>query len=204
MEYVPVDRAAQFELRYLWDTERVENVLYFYESTGWTVSSMTTTAQALFNWWATNLRPLQPSNLILNEVYATDLTTQTSSTASFVPASGNVGTSASASMPNNVALAVSFRTANRGRSGRGRNYFPGLTEATVSVNEVSATTVTAIENAYKLLLNGTWAGGGGWSVVSRYTNGQPRANGLVQPVINAVVVDATVDSMRRRLPKRGT
>jgi len=45
--------------------------------------------------------------------------------------------------------------------------------------------------------------GADWVVVSRFHDNAPRTAGVVSFINAATVVDATVDSQRRRLPGRG-
>jgi hypothetical protein len=47
-------------------------------------------------------------------------------------------------LPTQTALLVSQRTARRGRSYRGRQYWPGYTEASSTENEIAAATVEAM------------------------------------------------------------
>lgn len=57
------------------------------------------------------------------------------------------GTSASAALPNEVALAVTLRTAQAGKQARGRSFVPGwATNALGAGNVCAATTVTALQN----------------------------------------------------------
>jgi len=59
---------------------------------------------------------------------------------------GQAGTSASAALPNEVALCISLRTALAGRSGRGRTFIPGYaTNALGAGNIVAAAARTATD-----------------------------------------------------------
>lgn len=203
MAFIPVANTAMVELRYLWDGQRCENTLYFTDTVAYDATSLSDLALAVFAWWQLNMRPAMPTTLALNEVYCTAIHSATGAVHSYAPTSGNVGTSAGISLPNNVALTITFRTAQRGRSSRGRNYIPGLTETNVTNNEVASASVDYFQDAYALLMSGAFAGPGIWSVVSRYNNNAPRVLGQSLPVTAVAVVDAVVDSQRRRLPKRG-
>lgn len=204
MAFVPAANTVMAELRYIWNQQKVENTLYFYEGAGWTPASMSALAVELFNWWSANVKAQQSNQITLNEVYITDLASNTSPTHSYVPASGNVGSAAAASVPNNVALCISLRTGARGRSARGRNYVPAIPATNITANVWGAAVITAIEGAYQALASGSFPTQGQLSVVSRYENNAPRATAVVRPVISAVCVDNYADSQRRRLPGRGT
>lgn len=210
MPFVPVPSTVMVEMRMRLDAQEIENTLYFEKATAWTVAQYTALANAMIVWWNTAYGLVLSSDLSLVEVYITDLTTATSPVhAQAAPIPNPTGTVPTATLPNNVSLTVSFRTANRGRSYRGRNYVPGLPENAVTLNTVQPSTVAGIQNAY----TGLFAVADGqsieWVVVSRYSgidgDGKPipRTIGLATPVTAAIVVDAIVDSQRRRLPKRG-
>lgn len=204
MPFVPAANTLQAELRYNYGSSLAENVLYFQGSAGVTVALATTLGNNLIGWWNTNFKARMPTQVVLREVYVTDLTTQTSFTVSVTTGLPSAGTALQDPLPFNCALCVSLRTANRGRSGRGRNYVLGLLETEVSANTVASTTVSPTLTAYNLLVGaGTFTPGLQLVIVSRFTNKLPRANALVQPVTNAVILDSVVDSQRRRLPGRG-
>lgn len=204
MPYVPVPDTLQAELRFTWAGQQVENTLYFTGSAGVTPSLATDLGDALIGWWTGQFAPIMSNTLTLVEVFLTDLTTNTSFTVSDTSGLPVTGASTTDSEPNNVSLCVSFRTVQRGRSGRGRNYVPGLTEAQVNGNVVGATTISDITGAYSILLGaGSFVAGLQWVVVSRFHNGVERTTGLAIPITTVLVVDNIVDSQRRRLPGRG-
>jgi hypothetical protein len=205
MPFVPVPNTLQAELRFLWEGQRVENTLYFEGSAGVSPSLATDLGDALIGWWDTNFKALTTDTMSLEEVYLTDLTSATSFTVSDTSGLPLAGTNVSDSSPNNVAHCVSFRTAQRGRSGRGRNYVGGITEADLDGSVISALARAAHVVAYDILVGaGAFVPGLQWVVVSRFTGGAPRTTGLAIPITNVLSVDAIVDSQRRRLPGRGT
>jgi hypothetical protein len=203
MAFIPVENTIQVELRYIVLAQQCENTLYFYNDEGYSASDLITLTGLVGDWWDEYLRPYQGAAVTMNEIYATDLTTATSPTYSDTTRNGQAGeATATAILPTNVTLTVSFRTQGRGRSARGRNYFVGLTEGSVVGNTVDTGIVTGIEAAYNNIptaIGYPWT----WVVVSRYFNGAPRTEGLRQTVTNAICVDPLVDSQRRRLTGRG-
>jgi hypothetical protein len=199
------------EIRYLLDNQQIENTLYFESGSTVTQASIVTLLNALHAWWAANLQPLLPLAVSLAEMQGTDLTSATGPQATLTPAVAELGAVNSPQLPNNVSLAVSFRTALRGRSFRGRNFYPALWEQGVDENTVQPTIVAAIHGAYTALITdaGVAAAGYDWVVVSRFSGVTsagvpiPRSAGISTPVTTVVIVDPTIDSMRRRLPGRG-
>lgn len=150
------------------------------------------------------MKPIQSNSVVFREVYVTDLTTAVSPTVADTSSAGIVGgTSTSSGMPGNVTICTSFRTAGRGRSARGRNYFIGLVESVVTGNAATTTLTTALVEAYEALLLSPEPGFT-WVVLSRFAEGAPRVTALAQTVTSVVLVDSNVDSQRRRLEGRGT
>jgi len=204
MAFIPALDVLQVEMRYLWAAQQVENVLYVRGGSTWNTTQMSDTADMFYDWWLGNLQALQSDEVFLSEIYITDLTTASSPTFTRPGSPGDNGARMSPSLPNNVSLAVYFRTAGRGRSSRGRNYVVGLTEDQVVNSEVLDTEAGAYITAYDVLLTAAFPNTGSWVVLSRYLDNAPRVSALAQTILSTGVADLTVDSQRRRLPGRGT
>jgi len=202
MAFIPVPGCLQAELRYTLFGQRIENVLYF-EASRPDQPAMAALALALQAWWVDEIAPFVSVQLVLNEIYITDLTTDSGQTYSGIIAGGSGGEISDNALPGNVALCVSFRTANRGRSYRGRNYVPGLAETSVAGNTVEPTVVNGLQSGYGALISAAAGAGYPWVVASRYSGGDPRPAGILTRVTGARVVDPYVDSQRRRLTGRG-
>ena len=211
MPFVPVPNSALVEVRFLNFLQHVENTLWFNRADAPDVANLTALATAVKAWWLAQMKPLQPTSVLMNEVVATDMSSATGPQVSIPAVTGDQGVVSSPSLPNNCSLAVSFRTASRGRSFRGRNYIPALWEQGVDDNTVQPTIVAAIQLAYEQLIidTGIAAAGWTWGIASRFhgVDAQhkpiPRATGIFTPIVSVVIVDPTVDSARRRLPGRG-
>lgn len=117
------------------------------------------------------------------------------------------GTSASPALPNEVAVAITFRTALTGIQNRGRMYIPGwATNAMGAGNIVAAAAVTALQN-WAALIPTALSGSGyvfvlGQQARAEYTGSTgtlhpARAAGSV-PITSQVVRDNHWDSQRRR------
>jgi len=203
MPFVPVPNTALAEIRMTLDFQRVENTLYFEFPAPPAPSDLVNLGDDLLAWYIALMGPLQSAFVSLREIYITDLTSATGPTHSKVPATAVGGSITGAVMASNVSIATSFRTAQRGRSFRGRNYFVGVAGAQVSQNTFLPAFVTSLKNVYDQLPASLPLSGATWVVVSRFTNNAPRTTGIATPVTAVVVVDPTVDSQRRRLPGRG-
>lgn len=204
MAFVPAVNTLKAELRYTKEAQQCENVLYFVGSAGVTPTLATTLGNNLIGWWNTNMKTRTAADMTLREVYITDMSNATSFTVSITTGLPSAGTDAGESLPSNVALCVSFRTANRGRSGRGRNYVMGMTEAQTVGSFFGTTYVNAVVAAYQTLAGaGTFTPGLQWVVASFQNGGADRPTALLQPVTTVLSVHNGVDSQRRRLPGRG-
>lgn len=203
MVYVPVSNTAQAEIRYTYGTEKFENTLYFQRSQAIDQTAMQALADYVAQFWYDELRPFQISSVVLREVFVTDLTTQTSGVAVSLLHEGVAGAYVGGTaLPVNVTASIAFRTASRGRSYRGRNYIVGMSTAQISGNNLTAQILADYTAAYEALITtplATWT----WVVVSRFSNGSPRTNGVATPIVSCGFADQVLDSQRRRLPGRG-
>lgn len=205
MAFIPVANVCMVELIYTWDGQRCENTLYIEFPGAWTVLTMTALLTEITDWWSTEMAIELSSDLTLVLVRGSDLSSQN---GIFVESTGNLpvsGVNVTESVPNNVAGCITFGTGLRGRSYRGRNYIPGMTNANVANNTIAPTSLGNIEAAYAALSSYIQNVDIGCDhvVVSRYTNNAPRTAGITTPVIS-YTMDNIVDSQRRRLPGRGS
>jgi hypothetical protein len=200
MVFVPAENVLQVELRGSRGGKAVENVLYF--ARGDTIEDAEVTA--LFDWledvYIVQAVANQGNSFTWTEIYGTDLTTSISPTYSRSGAPIDTGESASPPLPNSDTLCVSFRSDNRGRSSRGRNYFPGMVESQVTGDNVELAVINAIVEDYELLLGGgTFPSGWDWVIISRFFEGVARLAALIQEIIDVLSTDIIVDTQRKRL-----
>lgn len=205
MVFVPAQDVLKCDFRQSLYGQEISNTIYLKGlQPPVLLSDMETVAEELETWWTLSIAPEVVDALTLREVYVTDLSTQTSPTYTHVPTTLPTGDLAVTGVPGNVAFCVSFRSAGRGRSSRGRNYVAGLAETDVSGNTYDNTRIANLVSAYDQLRTiALFQGYMQWSIVSTYENKLPRAQALVQPVVAAIATDTVVDSQRRRLTGRG-
>lgn len=205
MAFIPVPDTVSVEVRMLMDQQKIENTLAFRLVGGWDLTSAAALGADLLLWWTNDYRVQISNEVSLREIFITDLSSATGFTHSQpAPAPNPTGSQNLPSSPNNVALCLSFRTVNRGRSYRGRNYISGIPRDNVTSNDVSPGAVGGLLAAYNALFTLASSNGADWVVVSRYANKLPRVTGVATNITSVVVVDPTVDSQRRRLPGRGS
>jgi len=210
MPFVPVANTVLVETRMLLDEQQVENTFTVRFEASVSPTILENLAADFLGWWINDYADIVSDELELREVVATDLSSQTGPQFSLPAPIGSNGNITGSVLSNNVSLCVSFRTANRGRSFRGRNYIAGVPVASVVQNNAVTGYVAAVVTAYEKLLPGGGAlTSGTWVVASRFSGVDsegkpiPRAAGVTTPITGVVVVDSTVDSQRRRLPGRG-
>lgn len=201
MAYVPATNVLMVELRGTLFGEEVENTLYFAH----TGSIDAGEVDNLFDWlegtFLDELKEHISNSYAWDELYGTDLTTQTSPTYSRVFGSAITGElNTSPCLPGNICVCVSFRTSARGRSSRGRNYVSGIYEEGVTGNTLNTTLVNNIVASYELLLGGgTFPANWQWVVISRRGDGADRPAALIREITDVLSTDLTVDSQRGRL-----
>lgn len=210
MPFVPVPNTVLAEIRMLFSSQKIENTLWFDLGVTPAPTDMLALANGLSSWWINEYAPLVSIGVQLREVVVTDMSSATGPQVSFSPATPAFGANTSAVKPSNAAATVSFRTASRGRSFRGRNYIPGLTQDTLNGDTLQTAFMNDAVDAYEQLLPaGTAEIVGTWVIASRFHGVDsdkkpiPRTTGIATPVTSVVIVDNVVDSQRRRLPGRG-
>lgn len=199
--FVPAADTVQVEFRYSWRNIPVETVLYFRVEPPNQVSQMTLNqlGAALKAWHTANIRTRQSEDIILNELYMTDLSTQYSSVATYNQGLPLPGADPAVSVASNQAMCISFRTDGRGRSARGRNFVPGLRASQLVGNNWIAPEAAAIKAGYDALLPAIAGLGWTWVVLSRYTQGLPRPLAVAAAVITTLITTTQVTSQDGRL-----
>ena len=173
MAYIPVPNTVAVDIHYDKDTARCQTRLNYLFSHAVTQGDLDAVVATVVNMKAGYFRPWMPSDCYLRNVTATDLTTASGAQAvgTFpTPTDGNLG---GVACPSNVAMVVTSRTSQRGRSFRGRNYLPGgssVTTTNSAVNALYANNWLAILAAMDSLIGLL---GGLPVVVSRFSGGCP-------------------------------
>lgn len=204
MAFQPVPNAAEFVVRGTLYGIQVCNTFYATKAGAWGLTELQEAADAVDAWWAAEVLPALQANYIYQGVFARDLRTAVGFQASAIAGYGPGG-NASAGKPNNCTIAISRRSGLAGRAARGRIYLPGMAGDMLSTeNSISPTFQIAMEAAFNLLRvaldNVDWVE----VIVSRTGAGASPAAAVVYTVVEYLIVDQVLDSMRRRLPFRGT
>jgi len=205
MAFIPVPDTVLAELRFDYFGQKIENTLYFRKLGGSSVAQAVGLMNDLLLWWTTLLSTYLSEDISLRELNVTDLSSASGySVSQAAPTPNPKGQLLASGLPGNVAICVSFRTPNRGRSFRGRNYVAGLAETDVTGNTLTPLKVAGILGSYQGIPSSIVSSAWDWVVVSRFAGGVPRTTGIATDVTSVVIVDDFVDSQRRRLTGRGT
>lgn len=203
MAFIPVVNVAQFDIRYTMDGERVENTIYCKRDAGWTTTELNDAAAIIKVELVDNMVAHYSDVMIWQSIMATDLTTVASSQTEYTGTGPVPGSGTGAVIPNNVAWCIKFLTALRGRNYRGRNYIGGFVASEIVVNEINEADADDIVALYTDTFAALEAASYVPVVVSRFALGAPRLTGVATPIVNVAYTDLTLDSQRRRLPRRG-
>lgn len=197
MPFVAIPLTCKLELNGVCDSQQVVNVLHYKfvgAQTGATLGTFIT------NWLSahkTQWLAVHGTNYRLDNIVCTDISSPSgASVTTAVPGPTNVGTIAGSPLPNNVALAVSWRTGLAGRRNRGRSFIGGLTANAASADLAASTFVTDLATLATSLISTSFAGGFDFGVTSKLD--------VATKIITGFVIEAILDSMRRRLPTRGS
>lgn len=160
-------------------------------------------AAVLFrDWWTDELQGITATNLVLSRIEATSLESDTAPSVEVVDGMPLTGEGAAHALPANVTVAIKWTTALRGRSYRGRTFHLGLQPTQIVDNALASGTVTALLAAYNALLTALVSTPWQLVVLSNFHNKVERTVGVATQ-IGAAVLDANLDSQRRRLNGRG-
>lgn len=202
MAWPHLDGMIKVVVTYGFDGEPSVNVHFVYKQGGGSPipqSSLETVAaifqNAIFQQWAARMG----DEWSVEYIVATDWSIENGGQYSYSNGIPFSGQETIEEVPASVALVVSTRTAKTGRSYRGRTYLPGLTEATVIGNHVTATGLVTAAAYYTLLVGDLQEANFDLVVYSLYSGGAPRAT-PVQTPIETVIINSRVDTQRRRLP----
>ena len=197
MTFVPAADTWAVTLRFTATGLRPKTMNFHVLNNGGTMSSVGANllAAAIESWAESTYDATYGTGLNLSNIQVRDASQQNGVVVDFntdIP-----GTIADNGLPGNVAFAISLRTGLAGKSFRGRMYHPWLGEADVTGNSLSSTRADAIRDAWTALDAALQPSDWLISVVSKYSNGAPRVNALVTPIVGFTYTDLNVDTQRR-------
>jgi len=206
MAFIPVPKTAVCHVVGELFGQIIENTLYFAFPDDPLTSEIGQLAASVGQWAVGELCGQLSADYKYLRTEAQSLASESAPAITDVTGTGTVGSNLEGqSAPGGSCLAVSFRSAYGGRSYRGRNYVSGLPSERIVGNQVDAGYATALVTVYENLMsyieddlpNAVHV------IVSRYTAGAPRVEGITTPVLTYLTTNRDIDSQRRRLTGRG-
>lgn len=199
MAFIPLPQGAKAVISYgVAFLPPISNTLWFHFASGVPAySDLEALATALRTWWVGNVLDDLSEDIELFQIQVYGMESESSPVATVTSDATGSQTGDLASLAS--AAVVTFRTFNRGKSSRGRNYVSGWVESQVDGNSLLPGGVTAIQNAYEALPAVAIAEGFAHVVASFYTNGAPREEGIYTIVSEYEVRSGVFGAQRRRL-----
>jgi len=197
MPAVVIPNTAKLAVNGVCFGQQVVNVLH-YKYTSSTPNSSTLLAFANA-WWTQHgaqWRACHSDEYLVRELVVTDIGIANGAQAVLPFSTNNAGTATGQANPNNVAVAISWRTALTGRTNRGRSFMGGIAASSIDNDIVAPGLLSAMAALAISLIGATFTGGYDLSVASRKE--------LVAKAVTGFVMEALADSMRNRLTGRGS
>lgn len=166
---------------------------------GYTLTDLQHLAEDLIAWWSADCRGNFSHELVLQDVKSSGLTTAVDPVATVACTTNCDGANVGASVPNQVAAVITRYTALRGRSYRGRMYWPGTPQdALGSTREITLLQQTALSLMISQLPGALATHGSGEVILSRYNGGVRRTIG-VATAVTSYQVRTVLGTIRNRV-----
>lgn len=161
-------------------------------------SDLAAVANAFQTWFQAFPLPFMHSSYTLNQIIATSLESVGGIQHINTLTTANAGGNSTAPAAANAALVISWRTANTGRSYRGRSYMGALVNSDLAdAQNVTAGIAAAYAGQGAALISAITALGKKLVVLSRFVALVARVVPIMTEII-ALIVDTKIDSQRRR------
>lgn len=198
MPFVPNANVIRIVVDWAQPVGPANNVFYCSNPGPVTAAVVETAAEDFRSVLVLNMLPVMSSDIDLVSVTAYSMESETAPL--FVSTTGLPAPGALTSDLNASAFSVisTLYTQNRGRSGRGRIYWPGATEEQVADGELTTAAMSDWGAAVGAFLAGAVTIGFPLVVYSQFTGGAPRTTGLAQLVTTATIRSPRPGQQRRR------
>jgi len=198
MPFIPTPNGVEVTFKGVQNGIPIVNIFHVDNDDVPTESDLEAIGELFDDWLVTNWLPILHESYLLPQIVVKDISVENGIefTKNFTPPYQGTGTNDP--MAANAAMVVSWRTAQTGRSFRGRTYIGGLDNG-VLANAQNVTTTFASDAADLIvtLLDALTATGRRLAVLSKYANGVARVTGLLTEIIS-IIIDTKIDSQRRR------
>lgn len=204
MAHIPIANCVRVCVRMLQNGQESCNVYHVDVGVNPNFSILQAVAVVFQAWVENSLRTAMHPSTSVTAIEVTDAFEEDGEGIVYTAGLPLAGTQAGNPMPNNVSVAIKLLSGFTGRSRRGRKFFAGLSDSVVTADgqQVTSTFANALEVIFTNLLDEIATAGFTWVIASLFTNGAPRAAGVVTPIVS-VLADTFLDSMRKRLSTQG-
>lgn len=203
LPYIPFANCAEVVQQFTLGDQVVMLTNGVRKSSAFSGSDLSDILAVFRDFWDTKLHFLVTEELIAGVAKITDLTTVDAPIVEELVGPPTNGAVTTVPVPNNGAMVVSFKTALRGRSFRGRNYVPSLPAAALATTSTWTTdTLTAMTEAYEYLGAQLALAGFQHVILSRQNDGERRTTGVATAVVT-YIARAAIGTQRRRVIGRG-
>lgn len=202
MAFQAVPDTVEVTVVYEQNLERITNTFHAKKAGGYDQAAITTLAELVDDLVQTFLLPVMSFNASYEHTEVRGLAVENDLFALNQDGVGP-GQDVSEGLPNNVTVSIKKNSGFTGRSARGRWYFVALPSNGLASNENQwlQTTMDDVLEAVEALRLGVLTGPWVPVIVSRFTAGAPRPEGVTFDWISSVTVNRNVDSQRGRLTR---
>jgi len=203
MTYVPAPNVAKVACIGTYGGQEIVNVLHFHRDTAFDVGDLEDLCHDVSAVFRDALSVHQDADMVYTSFVATDLSTETGPTFTYIPSVNTGGLDSGEALPGNAAVCVTKRTAGRGRSKRGRIFIGALNSTMrVATNLLSSTYVGHFLSDLAPLLSPMSTSGFICGVLSYWHDHVKLSEASFEP-LTALTCDQSLDNMRRRSDGRG-
>jgi len=199
MAFIPVPNTARISVRATLFGQDIINVLWAKGPGPISSAGLLNAATLVRNAYDADILPELSQDIAYQDVTARAMDTDSGPQVVLPWGEGNLGGEPIPSMSGNVAFVITHRTANIGRSYRGRTYLAGLPEASVANNQLDQTVADALAAGFNAIRTGLATANLTLCIVSLISGGAPRLEGVATPVTASLARNTRVDTQRRRL-----
>lgn len=203
MAFQQVPLTVQVTNRYLLFGQIVVNVYDVYCPDGIDATVLADIRDTYIDWNQDEYMPLLSHDCFFTGLELHNLDIENGSILAYTRPTPLAGGANEASEPGNVSFCVSGRTAQSGRSHRGRKYVAGMPVGSRTGNQVAAAWAGDLITAFNTLLTLLTAIDKVLVVVSRVADHLDRVVAVTTPITGFTYKDLDIDSQRRRLTGRG-
>lgn len=183
----------------------MENVIHTFINYNQAANDLQVQAAAIDAWDQSTWKTYRHTGITLQEIKCKAMHSASAPMLDYVISPPRPGANGGVLLPLNTTFCLKLTTGLRGRSARGRLYYPGITQAMMATawGDLQPTVAAALVTELQGLQSALLSGGYQLCIVSLRLNNAWRAQGAVTIVNNITYTDLHIDSQRRRLPGRG-